>query len=369
MIKSVFNKTKLNISNDYTNFGMPVRFPLPGLNTPGLVSLPILSDSRRLGFPSLQDKQLRKEKSKFHRRQRLQTFRIRLTAEEVHKTYIMDLETWNEYYSDYKYLGDLNLVYIYRRISQHLDTCGLKWARYSCECKGINKIIPWYCHSRYCSNVECVQERIAIAQARLKSLDIRSKRVLHFSIGSTELDKTSLQHVVNKVLNRIPQKYKVLLKTSKRALYVKVFDISKGKSGKQYLHYHILLLTKAGVPVDIREFINIMRYQINKISKVTTFSFAGYRNTNKVINYLAKRIAGEYGHKKEGFYYIKDIMSLKDYIKQYHNKTFITSSFPEGLTSKVRTDQKPRWCYDCNSYITFREFTDNPEEEEFKPPN
>jgi hypothetical protein len=328
----------------------------------------------KLGFPTPTKKQFTREINRFYSRE-TKSFKSVYSKEEPFD-YVF-LEKWSQTEaSAYQFLGNLKLYNSYERIKLSIKECGTKHAYYDCECDDVthfrkSKRVINYCHSRFCTNPKCIDYRIMSNLQKLKDMKIRSKKVYNFTLGSDRLSKEFLAKCVNQIMNNIPSKYKALCKTkikskkskdygsirySLRPLYIKVLDFSKStKKGNEYIHYHITFFPKSNSGFDMRLFLQEMRIITSRVNKNIIFSSGGYASKKSHFNYLSKRLAGQYGHKKEGYFYLKDMMEFKYFIKDYHNKSFFFTTYYKGHTRQFLESIRKQHSYNLKNLIQLLE--------------
>lgn len=227
---------------------------------------------------------------------------------------------------------------------RNLLSCGIKDIIYNCsECNTL-KYTRFLCRNTFCSKPRCVLSKIKRAEERLGRLNIEYRRCFHWELGSNSMSKRELERILPRILGRVPAHQKMLYKGKYYLPYIKVFDTTR----KGYNHFHILHF---GAPIKSREFIAQLRAIIPKVSNKAVFSVAGWGNTRARYGYLAKRLAGKLGHMKEGHYYYDDIMSREEWLKTYHNKRFLSWSFPKGKLVPSRLIERPLLCPDCGAVM------------------
>lgn len=239
--------------------------------------------------------------------------------------------------------------------------CGLKYAVCECEHCGTEVRTIHRCHLRYCSKENDVIYRIGRAKERLDCIGIKARRLYHFVIGSNDLNKKELELVIGKFFKK--------LRKSHQAAYIKVFDISKkhlAATGKMWLHYHIALLPEK---IDVRGFISLCQCILNQADHRAVFQNIGWRTKDTVYSYFAKRMAGMYGHKKEGYYFLDDFLSMQHFFDIFYRSRSLTKSIPEGLACTIAPVSDPKVCPDCGSRMLFAYYELISEVEVLKPPD
>ena len=264
------------------------------------------------------------------------------------------------------------------KFSNNVKSCGDHSVIYLCpECSHIH-ITPFKCTNKYCKIPACVNYRYKLSSEIVNDLftDVctsykstkskskksasyitpKLKKVYEITIGSNIRTKKQLEKVIQRyicILRTKSEYKKIKIKHNYKLNYLKTFDISKRnfeKTNKLWLHFHILFIPEG---IKTREFILTSRSVLKEIDPDVVFSNVGLRSKEKKFDYIAKRIAGIFGHRKEGYYYLPDLMSEIDYFSTYHNSRFVTWSFPYPLTSQRRNRTHPILCPKCETAVVF----------------
>lgn len=224
----------------------------------------------------------------------------------------------------------------------NIEQCGTHDIIYFCtECTHVKKI-PFMCTNRYCVNSDCVAFRIKQSFRILNSFHYKPRRVFEFVIGSNKQTKKDLEKTISKLIY-------YLRKLGYRMDYLKIFDISKknyDKTGKYWLHFHILLMPEK---LDVRKFMSLCKIKLLRINPKAVYSNAGWRYTLRKYKYVAKRMAGKFGHSDEGYFYLQDLVNPLEYLEYYHNSKFLTWSSPNGLINKTRDSSPQNLCEKCGA--------------------
>jgi hypothetical protein len=267
------------------------------------------------------------------------------------------------------YLESLRVDEQYRKTVSNLFLCGRYWKIEECPCGKTQKKTTLNCHTMFCKQDSCVTAREIQARKRLQAIDIKSKRLYHFSIGSSLMSKQQLERAIYKWVGRMRKVYGYKL------LGLKVFDIGRKHyeaTGNYWYHFHLAMLPEKKL-FNVRQFITDSRSILDGINtRAKTHSDAlfnniGWRSKNSVLSYFAKRVAGKLGHKKEGYYYLPDIMNLSEYLHTFYRKKTVSYHFPEGLIYITGTSYEPPVCIYCHEYLEFVG-TEIKTEIEHKPP-
>lgn len=213
---------------------------------------------------------------------------------------------------------------------KNLIKCGNLSKKYCCENCNVEKVVPYNCQCRYCKKEKDVNLKIMKAKSLLKSYNIKQKRLYHFSVGSNRLLRKQQGKLMSKVWLIMKNKF------GYNFGYHKVFDISNTNFYKtsllwNHLHFALLFVGK----FDFRRFILCMKLAIASVNSNLLFNNIGWRSKKSLYSYFAKRNAGQYGHKKTGYYYMEDVMNVEDYLTEHHRGKFLTSYFPVGLINKM----------------------------------
>lgn len=228
--------------------------------------------------------------------------------------------------SDFK-----NKSYLAQTLQEQINSCsnrGYAWI----VCKQCNNIadkkpIKLSCMLPYCTDDECIENRIRTAKHNLYNLNINTKKLYHFSIGFKPI--TKLTNEARQEFDKVAQLYiKTLKKIVPSAHFIFYRDINKSKSNELRLHYHVLSFGFKGFrkpSIPIQEAEKMLSTRLQMPFKV---QLIGYKTKNALFNYAAKRLAGVFGHNKDKtrFYY-KDFMLLDDYAKVIHRKRRLWCSF------------------------------------------
>ena len=240
-----------------------------------------------------------------------------------------------------------------REIILNMMLCCRRWKISECSEGGCNhdgstykKRTIFRCHDRYCNCGFCVMTRYAKALDRLFSLGIHCKRLYHFTMGSNRMSKKELQSAYAKYVKRMRKPTKTELRNGVipyKMNYIKVFDIGRGsyeETGKYYNHFHTALV---GEGINVSKFTARSLYVLKKINSNLNFWGIGWRYKKAIYKYFAKRVAGIYGH-DGNYYYMQDVMDLREYFNVYHNAKFLTWSSPEGYLHNYAPSPEPCLC-------------------------
>lgn len=191
----------------------------------------------------------------------------------------------------------------------------LPWASLVCNsCGTIIKsgVAKFSCLSPYCRDPFCIENRKRIATAYLKSLEIKSKNLLHTIIGFEHTGKFTKE-----VRDKHNLAFRLITREMKKLgtpLQMVVVRDLHGKKGDVYIHYHT-----ANLPVkDWRKFReNLFRVREKlKLKRGINFSikFKHYRKIEGLFKYFASRIAGDFGDiKNENNYGYASIMDIEEF--------------------------------------------------------
>jgi len=234
---------------------------------------------------------------------------------------------------------------IYQNTVKNLLMCS-KYIKYSTcpDCSLPFKTV-YKCHNRYCSNFYDINYKMATAFHRLNDIKLKTHRYYHITIGSNELTKKELEKEIQKFIRKLRKK-------GYKAYYIKVFDIGKRNhdtTGKYFNHYHIAFLPEI---IEVRKFIFDCRQAIKKSKAV--FNNIGWRSRNSIFWYFARRVAGQYGHKKAGYYYLDEILGLEKYLETFHRAKVLTYSLPKGLVYNTVLSSPVLECPYCKVPLVFR---------------
>lgn len=180
------------------------------------------------------------------------------------------------------------------------------------------------CNERYSRC--CYNERFKRNIARLKSLKIISKRMVHVIVGFPKENKKLDKHN-KKELEKILVKFHRKLRIHYLFRGIRIFDLA---DDGMYEHFHYAIIPESK-QLDVK----VCRRILKQVSGgyVKTLKVMGFRYKSGLLKYFAKRVSGLYGHGKHEFF-LEDIMSYKEYKNYFFNVRFVTiiGRFPEGLT-------------------------------------
>ena len=248
----------------------------------------------------------------------------------------------------------------YRNTIKNQLMCGKGIKEYACpnDC-GIVKRVLMTCKTNFCNHKQCLRVRISRNLNYLNNLIINSRRLYHFSIGSNRLTIKELSKTITQYVQSMRKKgYKIQ--------YIKVFDINK-KTKNHWFHYHIALLPESKLS-NINQFMDDSKSYLNKTKAL--FNNIGWRSKQNIFSYFAKRQAGQFGHKNQGYYNYPDVMSRLEWLENHLRKKNLTKStaIKSGLIYTINGhNSEPNLCPLCETKLLFS-FNDYNAEQNFKKP-
>lgn len=200
---------------------------------------------------------------------------------------------------------------------------------------GMARFCPLTCGQTYgrC----CYDQRYAKALKRLTSYPIKSKRLIHISIGfpkdivpETKSSKKLMEWALTRFHRLVRKKYNWLA--------LRVFDMEQNGA---YIHFHYAMIPEVK-SLDLR----FLRRMIQKASKglIKTINVHGFRSKRGLFKYFAKRVAGLYSHnegKNKEVFFLEDIMSYAQYHELFFNvRSLVIIGSPKllkkfGLTCNI----------------------------------
>ena len=229
-----------------------------------------------------------------------------------------------------------------------MSECGNYKIPYHCPECDYTKTKKEYCNVKYCSKHKCVEERRIKAHKKLVALGIRNKMFFQFEIGSNILSRDQRNIVVKKFIKKLPNKYKLLKNGKYQLPYVKInHDIGNkniGITGKPFFHDHIAF---TGVKVDAKDFIMISRNILHGINQKCVFSCGGWVKKKPLFNYFAQRVSGELGEAKTGKFYLRDVITLKEYFQMYYRKQSLQYNLNALITCITELPETSLNCPNC----------------------
>jgi len=269
-------------------------------------------------------------------------------------------------------------------LADRIESCPkLSWGHVHCRGCDIQlskKPIKLSCLSQFCKDPECMKTRIRIRYLHFQDLNIKSKNLYSFVIGFKDIP---VKELTNKYRSKSCKIVKQII-TEIKKIYGKFYyiagqDQNKSENGNVRLHYHISTLPLK----DFRMFVFSLDKAIKTIQDKTgdnnyAYSLSGYKKTNAVLNYLAKRTSGIFGHDRKGeqkFTYA-DLMNLKQFREVFFGtKRFFTNLiFRERKLSELifMLNNIPKICPNCKTSTyknTYFKSLEEIEADKHKPPD
>ena len=229
-----------------------------------------------------------------------------------------------------------------------MSECGTYKIPYYCPECDHTRAKTEYCNVKYCAKPECVKERRIKALKKLNALGIKNKMFFQFEIGSNVVSRNERNNIVKKFIKKLPNKYKLLKNGKYNLCYVKINQDIGHKNieitGKPFFHDHIAF---TGTKVDTKEFIMISRNILHNITQKCVFSCGGWVKKKPLFNYYAQRMAGQLGEAKTGKFYLKDVISLKEYFKMYYRKQSLQYNLNALITCITELPETSLLCPYC----------------------
>ena len=133
--------------------------------------------------------------------------------------------------------------YLLEHLAQRLENCkdtGF-FAQVCWDCKKIKSITKLTCMSPFCSDKICIDMRVKQAEGYLEDLHIKSKKLMHMSIGFKPIKRLTKEHkkIQTKTLNLF---CKEMQKLGSPLKMICIKDLSKRNNKRIYFHYHLAIL-------------------------------------------------------------------------------------------------------------------------------
>lgn len=246
-----------------------------------------------------------------------------------------------------------------------------------------------FCGNPYCNDYDCLKYRIYFAKLVLKSYFYafptwrgRDQNWLHLILGKKRIKNitsTTLKDFrkdVIKVLNYMRKEYR-------NPHMIAVLDMAYDGM-TFYLHSHIAMRLRGRM--DEKK-LNEFAFKNNLKYKRADGKYS--RKPKPLINYFAQRLAGKFEHEnnKTSWLY-SDLFTPEEYFNFFYGKKrFLTRGFnskqvkevkkkikegirllEEAISSNYTNNEKRKTCQFCNHPEFIREFVEDPNKLELKPP-
>ncbi len=249
------------------------------------------------------------------------------------------------------------------RLKERLSECpSMPWGMPVCkDCNTplLKKPIKLSCLSPYCSDSECLKNRVKFSNSRFKDFNIHSKKLYHQVIGRKNISLSELNSDQRDITRKaFLEVLKLTQKAYGRLYYAGAMDINLKQNNNVRLHAHIGFLPLK----DFKKFNSCLDLACRKVSKKYGFpiSWSGgkYQKTRAVLSYLSKRIAGDFGHnrtkdgeKEEKFGY-SDFISVEDYCSIFYKKRNMFSNLRHRTRKgagfiEMIDNSLPKTCPNC----------------------
>jgi len=218
--------------------------------------------------------------------------------------------------------------------------------------KETGKAVPivMYCHSQYCDDSDCITNRKKLYRLQIGSFiksqeesKIKKNTTKHIMLSFKRIPLTDFNRdflkKCNKDFHNFLKEWK-LMNPNNYLKGVAVLDLAYDKKDNTiFIHYHLGVRPYGGILNR-----NYLK-ELNKLGKEYNLKVVfkkGKTNTNALIDYLAKRRAGLFGHKNKGSNFMfKDIIAAEDFYKIfYKQKRFFSFGFSKAERKRIKLIQQ-----------------------------
>lgn len=230
------------------------------------------------------------------------------------------------------------------RAIRNIMTCGKKLKVCKCPIQNCEhqSISLFLCRNKLCKHEVCVNQRVKRATQRLNQWNWRQNETfIQFTLGTSKKnikDYHDFEKTIHEILTRLKRGNKIKKRTRWNLGIVSIFDIGRKKylltdnDGDLWYHRHIITPNRQRF-FPFKKFINDLQSIINDINPKYRLSMSKKAITSKkrTFDYFSKRIAGLFGHQKDGYFSYEDIISDEDYFQHHHRAKVMRYSLPEGF--------------------------------------
>jgi len=220
--------------------------------------------------------------------------------------------------------------------------------------KDTGKAVPivMYCHSQYCDDSDCISNRKKLYRLQIGSFiksqeesKIKKNTTKHIMLGFKRIHIRDFNYDFLKKCNKDFHDFLKDWKLMNPNNYLKgvaVLDLAFNKKDNTiFVHYHL----------GVRPYGNILNKntlkELNDLGNSYNLKVVfkkGKTKTNALINYLAKRRSGLFGHKEKGSnFMLKDILGAEDYYRIfYKQKRFFSFGFSKSERKRIKLLQQSK---------------------------
>jgi len=198
----------------------------------------------------------------------------------------------------------------------------------------------YFCENPFCKSEDCFTYRQRIFKKLLTGFfnfypawrNKRNNRWVHFSIGAERQSLPTRKELIN-INKRVKAFVKDYNETFSilRGCYIRDFSYDQIKEGEEwFIHFHFAVR-----PMKQEQFIEIQNLAIKH---KLLYNYIGFRKSENLINYFAKRCAGKFGHEqfKTNFMFA-DVLTSQEYFDIFHrSRKIYFTGLKQGEIKRLR---------------------------------